>query len=350
MGHYTFSRELPLPRLLNQLIDSQLDGCLRLSGGVVSWLVYLKRGKLIYATNSIDPFGRFDRYLRRLSIQIPSLVSAIRIQVRLLFEAPAEAPSFLCRDYEAIDWLVKQRHLTSAQAALLIEELAKEVLESLLSVQEGNCEWIPSDQDEPPPVFCQLDLPSLLEFCQSRLRQKQAVGLPPSTKESSPVSFNPTSAYSLSTLAQQAPTAASNGRAALNGRALTDKPARSIGKSTYTIACVDDSPSILKTINSFLGEEFSVIMINDPVKALMQIIRSKPDLVLLDVTMPNLDGYELCSLLRKHPSFRQTPVVMVTSNTGLIDRAKAKLVGSSGFLAKPFTQPDLVKMVFKHLQ
>lgn len=69
MGHYTFSRELPLPRLLNQLIDSQLDGCLRLSGGVVSWLVYLKRGKLIYATNSIDPFGRFDRYLRRLSIQ-----------------------------------------------------------------------------------------------------------------------------------------------------------------------------------------------------------------------------------------------------------------------------------------
>ncbi len=346
MGHYTFSRELPLPRLLNQLIDSQLDGCLHLSGGVVSWMVYLKRGKLIYATNSIDPFGRFDRYLRRLSIQIPSLVSAIRIQVRLLFEAPAEASSFICRDYEAIDWLVKQRHLTSAQAALLIEELAKEVLESLLSVQEGNCEWIPSDQNHAPPVFCQLDLPSLLEFCQSRLRQRQAVGLPPSVKETRPTSFNPTSAYSLSTLAQQPSSVAHT-----NGRSATvDKPIAPTRKSSYTIACVDDSPSILKTINSFLGDEFSIIMINDPVKALMQIIRSKPDLVLLDVTMPNLDGYELCSLLRKHPSFRQTPVVMVTSNTGLIDRAKAKLVGSSGFLAKPFTQPDLVKMVFKHLQ
>jgi twitching motility two-component system response regulator PilG len=90
-------------------------------------------------------------------------------------------------------------------------------------------------------------------------------------------------------------------------------------------------------------------MINDPVKALMQVIRSKPDLILLDVTMPNLDGYELCSLLRKHPSFRRTPVIMVTSHSGFIDRAKAKLVGASGYLTKPFTQPELVKMVFKHL-
>ncbi|NEQ27406.1 MAG: response regulator, partial [Microcoleus sp. SIO2G3] len=96
-------------------------------------------------------------------------------------------------------------------------------------------------------------------------------------------------------------------------------------------------------------EMFAVLMINNPVSALMQIVRSKPDLILLDVTMPNLDGYELCSLLRRHPYFKQTPVIMVTGNTGFIDRAKAKLVGASGYLTKPFTQPDLIKMVFKHL-
>jgi twitching motility two-component system response regulator PilG len=90
-------------------------------------------------------------------------------------------------------------------------------------------------------------------------------------------------------------------------------------------------------------------MIDNPVKALMEIIRNKPDLILLDVTMPNLDGYELCSLLRKHPNFKQTPIIMVTGNTGFIDRAKAKLVGSSGYLTKPFTQSDLVKIVFKYL-
>jgi twitching motility two-component system response regulator PilG len=65
--------------------------------------------------------------------------------------------------------------------------------------------------------------------------------------------------------------------------------------------------------------------------------------------MPNLDGYELCSLLRRHPSFKNTPIIMVTGNTGFIDRAKAKLVGASGYLTKPFTQPELLKMVFKHL-
>jgi twitching motility two-component system response regulator PilG len=91
-------------------------------------------------------------------------------------------------------------------------------------------------------------------------------------------------------------------------------------------------------------------MINDPVKALMQIMRTKPDLILLDVGMPNLDGYELCSLLRRHPSFKQTPIIMVTGHTGFLDRAKAKLVGASGYLTKPFTQSELVNTVFKFLR
>jgi twitching motility two-component system response regulator PilG len=121
-------------------------------------------------------------------------------------------------------------------------------------------------------------------------------------------------------------------------------------KSTYTIACIDDSPTVLNAINSFLDDKsFSVVMINDPVRALMQVVRIKPDLILLDVEMPNLDGYELCSLLRKHPLFKTTPIIMVTGHTGFLDRAKAKLVKSSGYLTKPFNQSELLKMVFKHL-
>jgi twitching motility two-component system response regulator PilG len=90
-------------------------------------------------------------------------------------------------------------------------------------------------------------------------------------------------------------------------------------------------------------------MINDPVRALMQVVRIKPDQILLDVAMPNLDGYELCSLLRKHSLFKNTPIIMVTGNTGFLDRAKAKLVKASGYLTKPFNQSELLKMVFKHL-
>ena len=126
--------------------------------------------------------------------------------------------------------------------------------------------------------------------------------------------------------------------------------AKPLAKSTYTIACIDDSPTVLNAINSFLDDKsFSVVMINDPVRALMQVVRIKPDLILLDVEMPNLDGYELCSLLRKHSLFKTTPIIMVTGNTGFLDRAKAKLVRASGYLTKPFNQSELLKMVFKHL-
>jgi twitching motility two-component system response regulator PilG len=107
----------------------------------------------------------------------------------------------------------------------------------------------------------------------------------------------------------------------------------------------------LQAISTFLNDSsVSVIMINDPVKALMQVVRSKPDIILLDVGMPNLDGYELCSLLRRHPSFKLTPIIMVTGHTGFIDRAKAKIAGASGYLTKPFTQAELVKTVFRYLE
>ena len=85
------------------------------------------------------------------------------------------------------------------------------------------------------------------------------------------------------------------------------------------------------------------------IKALMQIVRLKPDLILLDVNMAGIDGYELCRLLRNHSLFKNTPIVMVTGNKGIIDRVRAKFVGASGYLTKPFTQSDLLKMVFRHL-
>jgi CheY-like chemotaxis protein len=82
----------------------------------------------------------------------------------------------------------------------------------------------------------------------------------------------------------------------------------------------------------------------------MQIIRLKPDLILLDIEMPNLDGYELCSLVRKHSHFKDTPIIMITGRTGFIDKARAKLVRASGYLSKPFTQADLLKEVFQHIK
>lgn len=138
--------------------------------------------------------------------------------------------------------------------------------------------------------------------------------------------------------------------APINTTAVDGIPNYPATKSTYKIVCVDDSPTMLKEISYFLEDEsFSVFPINDSVKALMQIVRLKPDLILLDVKMSGINGYELCRLLRNHSFFKSTPIIMVTANTGIIDRVRARLVGASGYLTKPFTQSDLLKIVFRHL-
>ncbi len=332
-SHEPFQKLYPLS-LLAQSVSRQTSGCLRVSDGSASWSIYLYQGRLTYASNSVDPFGRLDRHLRQLSQYVPSLVSAVRVQVRLLFDRGSGADTAQVPDYQAICWLVEQQYLNLAQASTLIESIAKEVIGQFLQLQQGAYELIDREKLVEFPQLCQLELRPLVEYCQHQLRQRSPQVNAPSKlqRTNRDLSAPPSGRQNLSA----GPPAAST--------------SSEVAKTNYTIACIDDSPTVLQAIKSFLDDtSFSVIMISNPVQALMQIVRSKPDLILLDVEMPNLDGYELCSLLRRHPMFKATPIIMVTGNTGFIDRAKAKLVRSSGYLTKPFTQPDLLKMVFKHL-
>lgn len=349
MASYRSSQRLNPLSLLAQLSSRQANGCLQISSGSVSWSIHLEQGKLIYASDSVDPFERLDRHLRQLSREIPTLVSAVRVQVRLLFESDLESQSSQNPDYQAINWLVNQQYLTSAQAATLIEELAEEVIRSLLPVREGTYQLIPQDNFEDLPKFCRIELRTLVERCHEQLRRQQSsesVNAASSTPaNASAQTSTPTKLELIQNKSQNLANKPANTSGAAGATQTTAKK-----KTTYTIACIDDSTTVLNAINSFLDDKsFSVVMINDPVRALMQVVRIKPDLILLDVEMPNLDGYELCSLLRKHSLFKTTPIIMVTGHTGFLDRAKAKLVRASGYLTKPFNQSELLKMVFKHL-
>lgn len=350
MASYRSSQKLNPLSLLAQLSSRQTNGCLQVASGSVSWSIYLEQGKLIYASDSVDPFERLDRHLRRLSRQIPTLVSAVRVQVRLIFESDLESQTSQNPDYQAICWLVNQQYLNPIQAANLIEELAEEVIVSLLSVKEGSYQLINEDQFEELPKFCRLDLRTLVERCYEQLRRHQAPESPSINAQPTPTPLPQNSTTSKFELTQSSPPKTNPIPPSNKVSAPLNHQGKTLTKSTYTIACIDDSPTVLNAINSFLDDKsFSVVMINDPVRALMQVVRIKPDLILLDVEMPNLDGYELCSLLRKHSFFKNTPIVMVTGHTGFLDRAKAKLVRSSGYLTKPFNQSELLKMVFKHL-
>ena len=341
VSHKPFQRLQPLS-LLAQLISRQINGCLEVVSGASSWLIYFNHGKLCFATSSTDPFERLDRHLHQLNAQIPALTREVCVQVRSQFEGISGICPASSADYQAICWLVEQQELDRSQATSLIEALAKEVIESLLSVTEGIYEITAPQNFAHYPSLCQLDLRPIVEDCNNRRRQQPVV------QQISPKIQRP-DAQGANHRASSAIEPPQTARQFAANAATNPKPVEP-SKTGYTIACIDDSPTILQAINSFLDDSsFSVLMINDPVKALMQVMRSKPDVILLDVGMPNLDGYELCSLLRRHPSFKNTPIIMVTGHTGFIDRAKAKLAGASGYLTKPFTQSDLLKAVFKHL-
>ncbi|TAF10091.1 MAG: response regulator [Nostocales cyanobacterium] len=341
LGSYRLFHKLHPLSLLAQLSTRKVTGCLNVFTELFSWSIYLEQGKLTYATYSDKVFERLESHVQRLNQEIPNFNHATYEQMGLMSETDNNSQLIPNADYSAICWLFKQNYITSKQAEMLIEELAKEVLESFISLKEGNYQLNPDNSLNELPKFCHLDLQLVVEHCQKQLRYRQHL--------------------QSKTLANHNFSTQTNSAQAIKNKSDSDQVDQieqkfnpsvlsKFDEKLYTIACIDDSQAVLNSLKHFLDEKtFSVVMINDPIKALMQVIRSKPDLILLDVEMPNLDGYELCSLLRRHSAFKNTPIIMVTGRTGFIDKAKAKIVRSSGYLTKPFTRADLLRMVSKHI-
>jgi chemotaxis family two-component system response regulator PixG len=108
------------------------------------------------------------------------------------------------------------------------------------------------------------------------------------------------------------------------------------------VACVDDSPTICQQMEKIIaGAGYQFISESDGLRALAVLLSRKPDIIFLDLIMPNTNGYEICSQLRKLSFFRQTPIIILTGNDGIIDRVRAKMVGSTEFISKP-VDPEIV--------
>jgi twitching motility two-component system response regulator PilG len=116
------------------------------------------------------------------------------------------------------------------------------------------------------------------------------------------------------------------------------------------VACIDDSASIQRVVKFTLESEgYRVISIKESLKALTALLNPKPDLILMDINMPDIDGYQLCGLCRKSSTLKDIPIVMLTGRDGILDRVKAKMLGSVGYVSKPFLPQDLVKVVNSYL-
>ena len=116
------------------------------------------------------------------------------------------------------------------------------------------------------------------------------------------------------------------------------------------VVCIDDSPTVCKAVEFMLDRNgYDVSTIENPLNALSLVFQLKPDLILCDITMPELDGYEVCAMLRQSTAFRQTPILMLTGKDGFIDRVRARMVGATDYLTKPFGEHEILMLLEKYI-
>ena len=397
--------------LLSRIADCKSSGCLELDEGLVSWKIYSQHGHLMYVCCSAQSLDQLKYHLHHLGWKqaLLALKLTSEAEIQHYVEKQTYIEEFSPQDLygSVISWLLEEKHLNLFQGSKLIEYMTKDALHSCLWLNSGTFSW---HDREPIPFWIQKYLGNSLSIrvseCLSvekeRLQQWQkcctdllsvhqrpyfASGwqqktLPVSGSlnyktlaKLSKVLQGKTSIRQLSLLLQKdelyvaqilSPYVESkiiylrDARSPLDllptiPQSLKNSPhsseIRSSDGKIKSIVCIDDSPIILQEIERFLGKEnFKITAINDPVKAVPIIFRIKPDLILLDITMPRINGYKLCKLLRGSEHCRNTNIVMVTGNTGLINKTKAKIAGATDYLTKPFTKEGLLQVIKKYLK
>ncbi len=116
------------------------------------------------------------------------------------------------------------------------------------------------------------------------------------------------------------------------------------------ILIVDDTSANIETLNETLENEFDIYFATDGNDALQKVRLLEPDLILLDIMMPVMDGFEVCRRLKENEQFRDIPVIFITALDQPDDESKGLVLGAVDYVTKPFN-PDLVLLrVRNHLK
>ena len=112
------------------------------------------------------------------------------------------------------------------------------------------------------------------------------------------------------------------------------------------ILIVDDEPSIVVPIQFLMTQQgYNVMVAENGESALDIIYKYKPDLILLDIMLPRIDGYEVCEIVRLDPRYRDIKIIFLTAKGREVEIAKGLALGADAYITKPFSNTELVAKV-----
>ncbi|AFY69462.1 response regulator receiver protein [Thalassoporum mexicanum PCC 7367] len=320
-----------------------------------SWFVFFVNGEITYATDPTSNLNRLRDYLHGLNLDSAlEQVLTAKLGINVI-------------EYGQIWALLESQVLSPKQAKAIIRAMIVEVLFDILSLHEGN--FVFELGASLAPQLTTIKLSPLLKQITIELQawyrfypyiqspdQCPAIaidGALPKLNQwvNGKTSLRQLARYgnqSIFAIAKNMYTGILSGAVAMAPLALpvTTKPRH----EALRIICIDDSVTICRAVEYILHNNgYQVTAISNPIKALSLVFQLKPDLILCDIAMPDLDGYELCGMFRKSSYFARKPIIMLTGKDGFIDRVKARMVGATEYLTKPFGEKELLMMVEKYL-
>jgi two-component system, chemotaxis family, response regulator PixG len=388
--HYPLPETLnakQLAQIVHQLIKSKTNGMLILQSGSTTWRLFFRVGRLFWATGGDHRFRRWHRLLR---LYCPE-AALNGVQLR-------EQDISMQWEHLALNVLLKRQKVSREVATALIEtnlvEVLFDILQSASRIDRLTYSTDLSLFSETPIAI--LSATELLIKAQQQLMSWREAGLPTVSPNLAPIVKD---AERLKLLI--APKAFQSLQLSLTGRyslrdlsvnlkqdllvltrflaphirqdlialqpiadraPLNNEPARAVSKpkggSATAIAaplkpliiCVDDSAQICHILEQiFQGAGYRFISLQDSVEALPVILKQKPDFIFLDVVMPIVHGYEICTQLRRVSMFKSTPIVILTGQDGVLDRVQAKAAGATEFITKPIDPEKVLRLVRRHM-
>ncbi len=117
-----------------------------------------------------------------------------------------------------------------------------------------------------------------------------------------------------------------------------------------TILVVDDQPQNLKLVGTVLRNDYNLIIADNGEKAIKAAIEGKPDLILLDIMMPEMSGYEVCEILKKNSDTADIPIIFLTAKAETYDIVKGFELGGVDYVTKPFHHQEIIARINTHLE